>query len=264
MSLIPFLAPIESRFVWKRAQPWLAEEYPKIGIYASTVYMFVIFLGKWWMRDKPAYSLRRPLAMWNTGLVVFSAVGFLSLSPTFARILIDNGFQYSVCTNWVFNTTESPHLTLWCTLFYLSKVIELGDTVFIVLRKTPLNFLHWYHHVTVLLYTVYFSAEAPAVSIWFGITNYFVHLIMYSYYMLKAAGFRVPRSIAQVITILQLAQFVMALVAAATAYILKSSGVECDATYDFLNAGLAMYVSYFLLFLNFFCQRYVLAKKKKC
>ena len=256
MSL-PFLAPIESRFVWKRAQPWLAEEYPKIGIYASTVYMFVIFLGKWWMRDKPAYSLRRPLAMWNTGLVVFSAVGFLSLSPTFARILIDNGFQYSACTNWVPYSTESPYLMLWFTLFVLSKVVELGDTMFIVLRKTPLNFLHWYHHVTVLVYSAYVSAEASGVSFWCCINNYFVHLIMYLYYTLKAAGFRVPRSIAQVITILQLAQFALGMVVAATAYTLKSSGVECSSTYNSLYAGLAMFMSYFVLFMNFFYQRYL-------
>lgn len=41
----------------------------------------------------------------------------------------------------------------WGTLFSLSKVIELGDTAFIILRKQPLIFLHYYHHATVLIYT---------------------------------------------------------------------------------------------------------------
>lgn len=41
----------------------------------------------------------------------------------------------------------------WATMFVLSKVPELGDTIFIVLRKQPLIFLHWYHHATVLVYS---------------------------------------------------------------------------------------------------------------
>ena len=31
----------------------------------------------------------------------------------------------------------------WSSLFVLSKVPELGDTIFIILRKQQLRFLHW-------------------------------------------------------------------------------------------------------------------------
>ena len=31
----------------------------------------------------------------------------------------------------------------WTFMFVMSKVPELGDTIFIVLRKQPLIFLHW-------------------------------------------------------------------------------------------------------------------------
>ena len=254
MSLIGFLGPVEDRFVWKRAQPWLSAEYGKISIYSCTVYLILVFLGKRWMRDRPAFSLRRPLTMWNTGLAVFSIVGFLTHFPFLVRNLLVNGFRHSVCNEW---TNDSAHLELWSLLFLLSKAVELGDTMFVVLRKTPLNFIHWYHHVTVYVYCAWFSATNAGIALWFGITNFFVHSIMYSYYTLKSAGFKVPRAIAQLITILQLAQFVLGLVGTLTAYVQKSSGVECDPSYSLLNAGLALYGSYFVLFLNFFYQRYL-------
>ena len=40
-------------------------------------------------------------------------------------------------------------------LFMLSKVPETIDTLFIVLRRQPLIFLHWYHHASVLVYCFY-------------------------------------------------------------------------------------------------------------
>ena len=33
--------------------------------------------------------------------------------------------------------------SFWASVFVLSKVPELGDTFFILLRKQPLIFLHW-------------------------------------------------------------------------------------------------------------------------
>ena len=262
MSVIPFLGPIESRFAWKKAEIWIVNDYGKISVYVCTVYLILIFLGKRWMRDKPAFSLRRPLTMWNTGLAVFSIIGFLTEFPLLAENLINNGFYQSLCKDWVHYKRNTAHASLWCFLFLLSKSVELGDTLFIILRKTPLNFLHWYHHITVFLYGAWFnSPSSPALTNWFGTTNYFVHSIMYSYYTLKAAGFKVPRIIAQTITILQLAQFVLGVVTTCAAYILKINGTSCDSYYAFLNVGLLIYGSYFILFLNFFFQRYVFIKK---
>jgi hypothetical protein len=42
---------------------------------------------------------------------------------------------------------------LW--LFIISKVPETIDTLFIVLRRQQLIFLHWYHHASVLVYCFY-------------------------------------------------------------------------------------------------------------
>lgn len=260
MSVLPFLAPIESRFSWEKAQPWLDTSYRWMGCYVSMIYLLLVYVGKRWMRDKPAYSLRRPLAMWNTGLVVFSIIGSLNVVPYLVSSVVSNGFVHSVCNDVLFSS-DAPHAILWAFLFLLSKCVELFDTMFVILRKTPLNFLHWYHHATVFMYAAYYSSYIPALSLWFASMNYSVHSIMYSYYTVKAAGVRVPQTVALVITTLQLVQFVVGLVALVTAYAQKTSGVNCDATYGFLYVGLTVYLSYLVLFLHYFCQRYMRREK---
>ena len=61
---------------------------------------------------------------------------------------------------------------LWVQLFIFSKFPELVDTFFIVARKRPLLFVHWYHHVTVLLYCYNsYATEAPQ-ALYFMAMNY--------------------------------------------------------------------------------------------
>jgi len=61
------------------------------------------------------------------------------------------------------------------TIFCISKVPELIDTLFIVLRKQKLIFLHWFHHATVLIYAWYSYHDWTASGRWFVFMNYTVH-----------------------------------------------------------------------------------------
>lgn len=148
----------------------------------------------------------------------------------------------------------------WTWMFVLSKLPELGDTIFIVLRKQPLIFLHWYHHVTVLLYSWYSYSEYTASARWFIVMNYVVHFAMYTYYALRAMGYRVNRGIAMVITTAQLMQMVTGCLVNVWAYQLKQGGEECHVTDPNIKLSLLMYFSYFVLFAKFFHKAY-LSKK---
>ena len=254
MSFVSLLDPIEGRFLEESAITWVGQ-HRLFSVYASVVYVLLVHAGKWWMTDKPPWSLRTPLVMWNTGLAAFSLLGTLTLLPPMATALWQEGVGYSVCQRVVYGTSSQPR-NLWAFLFVLFKVVELGDTVFVVLRKTPLNFLHWYHHITVMLYCWFHYTVNPGVANWFILLNFFVHSVMYTYYAVRASGYRVSPSVMQAITGLQLSQFVVGIVANVMAHQLQASGEDCMLTKHVFYFGLVMYGSYFVLFCNFFYQRY--------
>lgn len=211
------------------------------------------------MRDKTAWSLRKSLVMWNTCLAAFSILGTVTLVPPMATSLIEEGLSHSVCERIVYGSSSQPR-NLWAFLFVLFKMIELGDTAFIVLRKTPLNFLHWYHHITVLLYCWIYYTVRPGVANWFILLNFFVHSVMYTYYVIRACGYKLSSSIMKLVTALQLSQFVIGISANLFAFHLQENGEDCKLSDPIFYFGMCMYGSYFVLFANFFYQRYCVSR----
>ena len=86
----------------------------------------------------------------------------------------------------------------------MSKVAEFGDTIFIVLRKRPLTFLHVFHHCSVLIGAWYVGLQVAPAARWFVTINYSIHAIMYTYFALQILRwFRIPRWVSMSITIAQ-------------------------------------------------------------
>ena len=226
----------------------------------SAIYLILVFGGRKWMENREAFKLRRPLTLWNLSLAVFSIMGMCIMLPPAIYSAFTDGAVYAVCNSKI---SSVPLLSFVTFLFVLSKVVEFGDTIFIVLRKTPLNFLHWYHHITVLMYSWYGLATRCTAGHWFCGINFGVHAVMYSYYTLKAMGYRIPSSVAKSITILQLVQFFVGLLVIFIGMWARWVGTECGITETHIRAGLIMYGSYFILFLNFFYHRYLAPKKAK-
>ena len=137
-----------------------------------------------------------------------------------------------------------------------------GDTVFIVLRKQRLIFLHWYHHITVLMYSWYSYKDRVAGGGWSMTMNYTVHALMYSYYTAKAAGLRLPKPCAMIITTLQILQMAMGLTILAFVYQWHHD-VQCPSSMNNIVSGSLMYLSYLVLFALFFYQSYLKREKSK-
>jgi elongation of very long chain fatty acids protein 6 len=230
-----------------------------ISIYASMIYILTIFSVQKYMKNRPAFQLRGLLTCWNIMLAVFSIAGFMRTAPELFHVLsMPHGFYRSICVRDEHNVATA----FWGFLMALSKLVELGDTAFIVLRKQPLIFLHWYHHITVLLY-VWFTYEAYEPPLrWFMTMNLFVHALMYSYYALKSLKMRIPRNWAMMITCLQLSQMVVGVTINIYSVYTKAVGNQCACGWENINLALTMYASYFVLFANFFYRAYMMKKSK--
>ena len=259
MQFLPFLDGVEASFSIDDSVKWM-EKYWTATLYIAVLYVILVLAVRYWMKDKPAYSLHSALLAWNIGLAVFSTLGAITLLPSLIDTIRKDGMN-SVC--WTPLSTN-PRLSLWGFLYATSKLPELLDTAFIVLRKASLLFLHVYHHVTVLFYTWYAYQRGITAGLphWGGAVNYAVHSIMYSYYAARIYGIRVPRQLAQLITILQLTQFVVLFFSGIVAGYMTFTGVECNPV-DVIILHTTIMFSYGLLFLNFYFKRYWKKSAKK-
>ena len=243
------------------SKSWLVGYWPGLPMSFSAAYLLVVFSSRQWMKDAAPIKPKIPLIAWNTGLAVFSIIAFVQFAPSaLLSELRNGGFVHSVCLVKPFST---PTLTLWSTLFVVSKIVEFGDTLFLTLRKAPLTFLHVWHHLTVAVYAWFGGVDRSSQIHWFIAMNLAVHSIMYTYFMLKGFGINIPSFIAQVITSLQLGQFAMSLLCIVVAGLSLRFGEECYTTKEMVAFGSVIYGSYFLLFLNFFYHRYIAPKPKK-
>ena len=122
------------------------------SVWFAVIYVILVFGGQAYMKDRPRYTLQKPLICWNIMLAGFSIFGTVRIWSVMFDLYKLHGFKGTVCNSEYF---KSPVSNFWSMVFIMSKVPELVDTAFIVLRKQRLIFLHWYHHITVMIYSWY-------------------------------------------------------------------------------------------------------------
>eukprot|EP00039_Didymoeca_costata_P021931 m.3265 g.3265 ORF g.3265 m.3265 type:complete len:295 (-) comp2722_c0_seq1:939-1823(-) len=259
MDLLESFLDYERNFSGVHAIEWTGA-HTEIPVFSIVAYVAIVFyvpnyLGK----DFKGLKVRSLFAAWNILLSAFSILGTINLAPVLLGNLYNNGFRYTVCTDpaeWYLEGAAG----LWTTLFIYSKLPELLDTVFLVIQKKPVIFLHWFHHVTVLLYCWHAFVVRTATGLWFITMNYTVHSIMYAYYFISILGYRhYARKFAPLITTIQILQMVGGTVVTFYAAFAHASGGTEACFVDPANykMGLGMYISYFLLFAKLFYDKYL-------
>jgi len=242
----PFETSWEREFQWASVGPTFAKYFPA-AIALAAAYVVLVFAGQRWMKSRPAYELDGALIYWNLFLTVLSWAMALRMVPALIRRVSSWTLAQTICDATFIDGTTG----FWVFVFTASKIPELLDTAFLVLRKRSVILLHWYHHFTVLLYTWYaFSIQMPA-GLWFCAMNSLIHAFMYFYYYETARGKKPTWNI--YLTIAQITQMVVGSYLTARDLLSSEQCAPRITTYT----GVIMYFSYFCLFVHLFYTSYV-------
>lgn len=150
-----------------------------------------------------------------------------------------------------------------CHIFLYSRILELIDTLWIILRKKnrQITFLHVFHHSFVLLMTWFYFKIAPGgSSIMFPIVNGMVHTIMYTYYTLSTFNSIKPYLWwKKYVTTIQLLQFIIL----GVHFSIAALTPNCAYPRILSLTGLTIAGMFFTLFATFYRETYTTRKHIK-
>ncbi|XP_042337688.1 elongation of very long chain fatty acids protein 4-like [Plectropomus leopardus] len=242
----------------KRTDPWLLVYSPVPVALIVLVYLCVVWAGPRLMKHREPVDLKAVLIVYNFAMVGLSAYMFYEFLDT-SRLsnysLLCQPVDYS-------NSPLALRMARACWWFYFSKVIELSDTVFFILRKknNQLTVLHIFHHGPLMFNWWAGIKYVPGgQSFFICMVNSFIHLVMYFYYGLAALGPHMQKYLwwKRYLTSLQLVQLML---------FLLHSGYNLFAECDFPDAMNMLVFTYcvtlIILFSNFYYQSYLKKKQK--
>jgi hypothetical protein len=168
-----------------------------IGGHAA--YLVVIAALVTFMRGRKPFELKTAMMLYNALQVVLSGTMTYQLGH---YLYFD-----------VFNLRGPfcPRIEFWILVHYVTKYLDMLDTVFMALRKKndQISFLHVYHHLTIgaIWGTLLHTGSANGSGFFGAWINSLIHTLMYFHYLWTALGFRNP--LKKYLTQLQMLQFAL-------------------------------------------------------
>ncbi|KAG8741006.1 hypothetical protein FRC10_003465 [Ceratobasidium sp. 414] len=193
-------------------------------------YLTTIFSLRELMRGREPMKLTTPFQIHNIYLTAGSGLLLVLMVEEVLPILWKTGLFSAMCAD----ESWTSRLEFYYMINYYIKYVELADTVFLVLKKKPLAFLHVFHHAATAL--LCFTQLGGHTSVW-----------------------------KKYLTTMQITQFIIDLVAvyfasysyfSATYWPHLPSFGTCSGTEGAAIFGCVLLTSYLLLFIDFYIRTY--------
>nr|XP_045608589.1 elongation of very long chain fatty acids protein-like [Procambarus clarkii] len=243
-----------------RQDGWLLMKSPLPTYIISVGYVLgVTCLAPKLMEDRrPVSGLRPVMVVYNALQVVISF--WLLYEVAMAGWLTTYSYRCQTCD--FSNSPEALRMLRAAYWYYVSKFADFLDTVFFLLNKKyeHISALHVVHHSLMPVNMWYGLRYQPGGhSSFMGFLNAFVHVVMYSYYLLAAMGPRVRPFLwwKKYLTALQMVQFIFVMV-----HSLQLLFIECPVPYQITWWIFGTSVMFLFLFSNFYLQAYIRASTK--
>ncbi|EZA51593.1 Elongation of very long chain fatty acids protein [Ooceraea biroi] len=259
--------------------------FPTLFICFGYVYTVKV-LGPKVMENRKPFQLKNTLVVYNLFQVIFSAWLFYeclmggwwyqysfrcqpvdySNSPTAIRIgmsgWLTGGYSLRCQPVDYSDKPEVLRMVHACWWYYFSKFTEFMDTIFFVMRKKSnhVSTLHVIHHGCMPM-SVWFGVKFTpgGHSTFFGLLNTYVHIVMYTYYLLAAMGPKLQPYLwwKKYLTAFQMLQFIAIMVHA-----FQLLFIECNYPKAFVW-WIGLHAVMFLFLFNEFYQQSYQQKKPR-
>ena len=210
------------------------------------------------MTDRKPFRLHYVLMIYNFAMVVLSITQFIrgGIYGWFGS------YSYTCQPVDYSNSWQGLGMAYTAYVYFISKIIELLDTVFFILRKKfdQVTLLHVSHHAS-LVWFMYWGVKyfAGGHGSFQGFANSFVHIFVYSYYFLSGLGPKVNPYLwwKKYLTQLQIAQFVIIFIHTFQLVFQPS----CSYPKWILVPYCGVVVYFLVMFINFYQKAYLKRKE---
>ncbi len=142
-------------------------------------------------------------------------------------------------------------------VFPIVKVVELGDTVFIVLQKRKLATFYWTHHLCAVLVTWYVFPTYATILRWFAWLIYLNHIPIYAIATVKSLKFKLSKAFSIGLLVSEVSHMLCGMLLCVAVYYYVAKGLGCNITMANVSILMVAYTFCFILSAALLCKRYL-------